>query len=81
MVEGFGEGRAFPGPRGGARQSHLVALEVPEQKKSPLAGTKICCHKRASAILGVDRRVQVDMGIRWPPRLGGHRTRSIWIHV
>jgi len=64
MIEDFGEGRAFPGQRGGAGQGCLVALEVPEQKKGPLARSKTCCHKRASAILWVDRRVHVDVGIR-----------------
>ena len=64
MIEDLGEGHAFQGQRRGAGQGRLVALEVPEQKKSPLARIKTCCHKRVPAILGLDRRVHVDVGIR-----------------
>jgi hypothetical protein len=64
MIEDFGEGHAFPGQCGGAGQGLLFALEIPEPKKSPPTRIKTCCHKRASAILWVDRRVHVDVGIR-----------------
>jgi hypothetical protein len=64
MIEDLGEGQAFPGQRGGAGQARLVTLEVPEQKKSSSTRIKTCCHKRVSAILWVDRRVHVDVGIR-----------------
>jgi len=64
MIEDFGKGRAFPGQRCRAGQGRLVALEVPEPEKSPLTRIKTCCHKRVSAILWVDRRVHVDVGIR-----------------
>jgi hypothetical protein len=64
MIEGFAEGRAFPGQGCGTRQFGLLVLEVSEQGKGSLARIKTCRHKRVSAILRVDRRVQVDMGIR-----------------
>jgi hypothetical protein len=81
MIEDLAEGRTLPGEGRGTGQPGLLALEVSEQGKRPLARSKTCRRQLDSAILGVDRRVQVEMGIRWLPRLGGHWTRSIWIHA
>lgn len=64
MVEHLGEGGALPGEGGGAGQTRLGEVEVSEQDQGPFTPSKTCRHKGVSGILGLDRRVQVDVGIR-----------------
>jgi len=64
MIEHLGEGHPLPGQGHRSGQLGLVALEVFEQGEGPFRRMKTCCHTCVSAILGLDRRVQVDVGIR-----------------
>ena len=64
MVEDIGKSNPFPGQGGASRKLFLVALEVSEKNQGPFTGIKSCCHKCDSAIMWVDRRVHVDVGIR-----------------
>jgi hypothetical protein len=64
LQEDLREGRALPGQGRAPGERRLPGLEDPEQCQGPFTGINPCCHNRDSAILGVDRRVQVDVGIR-----------------